>query len=231
VSAPAYEMREDGTLARQRTAPLEPETRTALSNLLFLTGWGGGVRPLYRDAKPNPTGYTPATGMEAERTILRRLAGWHGQQVELGLPEVKRGSYGPSTCSCLWAWVETRDAAARAWRFRPRPTFVLKVGASCKRLLIWALEENVPEVLVVSANKRLAYALHSPQKWAQPEKLRIPIPGGVVTVGRKRPAPVTVTRNGDETYLRAQIVGRLRDPPPDYMQRLRNGEIKDKGKR
>lgn len=228
MSAPAYEMREDGTLARQRTAPLEPETRTALSNLLFLTGWGGGVRPVYRDARPNPTGYTPATGLEAEKLILRRLTGWQGQQVELGLPERREGNGGPGMCSCLWVWVESRDAAARAWRFRPRPTFVLKVGASCKRLLIWALEERIPEVLVVPANKRLAYALHSPQKWAKPEKLRIPIPGGVVTVGRKRPAPVTVTRNGDEMYLRSAVVGRLKDPPPDYMQRLRNGEIKDR---
>ena len=227
-AAPAYEMQEDGSLARQRTAPLGPETRTALARLLFLTGWGSEVRPVYVDGKPNPRLYIPSTGQEAEKAIVRALARYHGQQVELGLPEAKRGNGGPGMCTCLWVWVDTRDAAARAWRFRPRPTFVLKVGASCKRLLIWALEENIPEVLVVVANKRLAYALRSPQKWAKPETLRIPIPGGAVTLGRKRPATVTVTRNGDEMYLRAQVVGGLKDPPPDYMTRLRAGEIRGK---
>ena len=127
----------------------------------------------------------------------------------------------------LWVWVESKDQARRAGkRFKPLPTLVLKMGKSCRRLLIWGLEEEVPYVSVVAANKRIAYALRAPQKYAEPEKLRIPLPATFLRAGRVRPSPVLVTRVGEETFTRAQVTGRLRDPPPDFMTRLRNGEIK-----
>jgi hypothetical protein len=103
---------------------------------------------------------------------------------------------------------------------------VLRMGKSCRRLLLWGLEENVAHASVMAANKRIAYALRAPQKWSEPEKLRIPLPATFLRVGRKRPAPVLVTRMGEEMFTRVAVAGRLSDPPPPYMDRLREGRIR-----
>lgn len=197
--------------------------------LALLTMWGGGVAPVYRDGGEMPAAWVDcARPSEAAEDLLRRIGrGRESAQLELGLPERARRVGGPSSCTCLWAWVESKDQARRAGkRFKPLPTLVLKMGKSCRRLLIWGLDEEVPYVSVVAANKRIAYALRAPQKYAEPEKLRIPLPATFLRVGRKLPSPVLVTRVGEETFTRAQVSGRLRDPPPPFMQRLRNGEIK-----
>jgi hypothetical protein len=122
--------------------------------------------------------------------------------------------------------VESKDSLQRAWRrFRPSPAVVLAIGSSCRRLCIWPLTEILPSILVETANKRIAYALHAPQKYAEPAALRIPLPGTFLRVGRKRPVAVVPTRLELDTWRREQLVGRLKDPPRPYMQRLRAGEV------
>jgi hypothetical protein len=212
--------------APARPAPLElsEEDQEALLHLVAFIGGIGGVTPLYLDGNPNPACHLPARDLTPLEARVRRYA---GRQVEMGLPEVHAGNGGPGECSALWVWVESRDQALRAGRrFKSLPSMVLRMGRSCRRLLLWWLSEPVAHVSIVAANKRIAYALHAPQKYAQPEKLRIPLPATCLTVDRKRPCPVLVTRMTDVTYARERIVGRLSDPPPDYMTRLRRGEIR-----
>lgn len=197
--------------------------------LAFFVGWGGGLMPVYRDGAMTPIAYIDCLHPSgaAVRMMRRATRGRGSCQLEVGLPEPKRRGGGPAACSVLWVWVESREQAVLAHRrFRPLPSLVLKMGKSCRRLLIWGLEESVPYVLVVAANKRIAYALRAPQKYAEPERFRAPLPGTFLRVGRRQPAPVLVTRVSEDMWMRQQIVGHLRDPPPDFMMRLRNGEIR-----
>jgi hypothetical protein len=216
MSAAQFLMSPAGVLepAPAATAPVElsEDDREALFHLVAFLGRIGGVTPLYAKGRPNPMVYLPAGDLGALEARVRRYA---GRQLELGLPEAHARNGGPGECAALWAWVESRDQAIRAaGRFKPLPSMVLRMGRSCRRLLLWWLDEPLAHVSVVAANKRIAYALHAPQKYSEPEKLRIPLPGTCLTVGRKRPCPVLVTRLSEAVYTRAQVAGRLKDPPP-----------------
>lgn len=193
----------------------------AIDYLLWCVSWDGGAMPVYLRGSARPHAYLE--GHDASATLQRRLERWErleSAQVELGLPERKRG-VGASQSTVLWAWLESRDSARRlARRFKPLPSIVLKIGSSCRRLCIWPLTEPVPWVVLESSNKRLAYALHAPQKYAVPEKLRIPVPGTFIREGRKVPAAVIPTRMDLASFRRAQVVDGLRDPPPPWAQRM-----------
>jgi hypothetical protein len=233
VSAPAahYIVGEDGSLApavRPKAAPYELTSveSDAIGALVFMVGWNGGVMPVYRNGRGVPSAFVDCKQAPAWDLAGRALRARDGDQVEVGLPEVSSRGGGPSACTCLWVWVESKDSARRAGRFRPLPSLVLRMGGSCRRLLLWALEEVVPYPILVAHNKRLAYFLRCPQKWAEPEKLRIPLPGTFLRVGRVRPCPVVVTRVSEDTFPRVGVGGRLREPPAPFMDRLRRGEIK-----
>lgn len=203
----------------------------AISFISFLVAWHGGVVPVYIDGAPRARSHIAAESVgELGDLLARRTALWDlrdSSQVEIGLPEAQPRVGGPAQCTVLWCWLESRDSVWRAWkRFQPDPTLVLRMGSSCRRLALWALNEPVPYVSLEPANKRIAYALHAPQKYALPEKLRIPLPGTFLRVGRKRPAPVLVTKMEiDNTYARSQVVATLKDPAPPYMTRLREGKV------
>lgn len=224
--APTFLMGAEGVLEPAPSAPpaeLSEETLDALLHLVAFPGSVGGVTPLYVDGSSHPAAHPPAGSLTSLVACVRRYA---GHQVELGLPEVCARSGGPGVCAVLWAWVESPEQAQRAGRrFKPLPSMVLRMGGSCRRLLLWWLKEPVAYVSVVPANKRIAYALGAPQKWSEPESLRIPLPGSCLTVGRKRPCPVVVTRMIDHTNTLAQVAGRLREPPAPFMQRLREGRV------
>lgn len=193
-----------------------------IAYLCFCIGWDGGWLPAYVAGSQRPHTYLDARRAYAE--LPRRAAQWDrldSAQVEIGLPESRRNNGGAAAASVLWAWLEARDSARWAARFKPLPSLVLRIGRSCRRLCIWPLNESVPWVLVESANKRLAYALHAPQKYAQPERLRIPLPGTFIREGRKVPAPVLTTRLELATFERAQVVDRLREPPRPWAERMR----------
>lgn len=210
--------------------PTDDEAK-ATRLLAFLAGWGGGFLPVYRDGDMRPLAYIDCSRpSEAAVEMLRRAARARDScQLEVGLPESRRGSGGPGACTVLWVVVESGDSARRAARWTRQaglmPSLVLKMGKSCRRLLMWGLEESVAHVSVVAANRRIAYKLSAPQKSGVPEALRIPLPGTFLRVGRKRPAPVLVTRVSEDMWTRQQVVGRLRDPPPGFMQRLREGRV------
>lgn len=200
----------------------------AIAYLSLCIGWAGGLIPVYLNGARSAHGYvTVSANPHAGVELARRAAHYdHAEnaQVEIGLPEGRRGA-GPSRCSVLWAWLESRESAQRAARFKPMPGLVLRMGTSCRRLCIWPLKDVLAWADAESANKKIAYALHAPQKYAQPERLRIPLPGTFLRVGRKQPAPVVITRLELEHYAGGEITGRLKDPPPPYMQRLREGKI------
>jgi hypothetical protein len=215
------------------TPPVDALPRDCTIFLAFLVAYAGGALPVYLDGEPRPRFYVEGSPAQIGVELARRaelLDHVRSLQVEIGLPETKRHNQGAAFSTVLWAWAESKDSAWRATSgaIKP-PTMVLKMGSSARRLLLWGLREPLVYVSIEPANKRLAYAIRAPQKYATLEKLRIPLPGTFLRVGRKRPAPVVVTRMDDDAfYTREQLVGRLKDPPPPYMDRLRAGEVKSR---
>lgn len=209
-------------MSRVRTvdAPLDE----ILGCLVFLLGWNGGRLPVYLDGGSSPATVLSGGVSKLARQLQQRAARWdleESRQVELGVPRLADGSV-----SALWATTDTRESAMRAHRFRPAPSMVLRFGASARRLIIWGLSEPVPGMLAEHGNKKIAYALHAPYRMVDPDKLRVPLPGTFLRVGRVRPAPVLVTLlEPAATYQRSQITARLKDPPRPFMERLRNGEV------
>lgn len=188
----------------------------AIAYLTWAVGWAGGRVPVFIDGAREPRLHVCHNDGARLAELAERWDHKANAQVELGLP----ADHGQSTV--LWAWVESKDSAMRAWRrFRPTPAVVLRIGSSCRRLCIWPLAETVPALLVEGANKRIAYALRCPQKWANPDVLRVPLPGTFIRLGRKRPAAVVATRLELDTFSREQVVGRLKDPPRPWIDRMR----------
>ncbi len=192
--------------------------------LLWMTGWSGAsTLPVFLDGASAPAVRLRGSAVELAQQLAVRSRRWDFErslEVAIGLPEPTR------ECTVLWCWLETQDQVRRAARFRPVPSLVLRMGRSCRRLAFWALDKPWSSLVVEPSNKRLAYALHAPQKWADPTSLRIPVPGTFLRVGRARPSPVLLTRATHDVWPRAKITGRLKDPPPPYMQRLREGTVK-----
>lgn len=195
---------------------------------VFLIGWAGGHLPVYLDGAATPARWFEITswsvlGLE----LLRHCERWdaRGRQIEVGLPCNERRT-GVGTTTVLTVPIETPASARNCHRWLKLPTFVLRFGRSAKRIVLWGMSEPVPAISAEAANKKLAYACHSPYRMVDPDRVRIPVPGSSIRVGRKRPAPVTVTAlNPDATYTRSELVGRLKDPPAPYMQRLREGLV------
>lgn len=149
--------------------------------------------------------------------LVRESDELYSDEIVLRLPEPRRFNGGPVGATILWARIEGTDQLDRARRFRPLPTMVLQEGASSRRLLIWALSRWLDYFQTEQANKRIAYRLRATQKWGVPEKLEIPAPGTCLRAGRSRPVPVVVGRLEPRVYTPRQVVGRLKDPPPQRM--------------
>lgn len=191
----------------------------AIAQIVFAMSYAGGELPIFLDQSAAPSMRLRRPNI-AERLYERaqRLDLQDSAEVAIGLPAT-------ATISILWASLETADSVKRASRFKPLPSIALRFGKGCRRLCIWTLETPMGHASIVAANKRLAYRFSSPQKWANPDALRVPCPGTFLRVGRLRPVPVLVTRLEMESWTLERITGRLRDPPRPYMERLRNGEV------
>lgn len=203
-------------------APAAIDPIEALNALHFGLSYAGGTIPIFIAGRATATrrARTPGELQELAAVLHNRE-----QEASAGLALPDGPSRYPQESTVLWCWVQGTKQVERARRFRPLPSIVLQMGASSRRLLLWLLAEPIPIMLVESANRKLAYALHAPQKWALPDTLRVPLPNTFLRAGRKRPAPVLMTRLATDHHTRSQIVGRLRDPPAPYMQRLREGKI------
>lgn len=143
------------------------------------------------------------------------------EEVRLGLPRQTLGG-SVTVCTALWAVVEGKEQAAQLARFRPAPGLVLREGASSRRTALWPLRDSWRWADVLKANKRIAYRLRSVQKWSDPDVMVIPAPGSCLRVGRSRPAPVVVEALTLEQYGLLDVVGRLKDPPEQDWQKIRD---------
>lgn len=155
-------------------------------------------------------------GRGLERIVRMWDERW-SEEMLLRLPEPDTKGRGPFGATVLWARVEGKDQLARARRFRPLPTIVLREGSSSRRLLMWALDEWGDYFDVEKANKRIAYRLHAKQCDGLPERLRVPAPGTCLRIGRTRPVPVVVARLEPVRFSINAVAGRLKDPPPQRM--------------
>lgn len=199
----------------------------AIAYLCFALGWDGGSFPVYLGGGDAPEAWIAQP--DAGARLLRRAAVWDGRdslQVELGVPQDPRVPT-PGVTTALWCWIETKDSAWRLARnFRPAPSIVLRIGSSARRLALWALKETISWRDAEAGNRRIAYALRAPQKYAALEALRVPLPGTFIRLGRRSPAPVAVTRFDPlPAFSRSQVVTTLKEPPRPYMERLREGKV------
>lgn len=187
----------------------------AAESLVLMLGCNGGRIPVFVD-----NGAHPAFGLSCDDGKLpggrlwaraERLDFDESRQVTVGLPTVK-GDVGWSMV--LWAWVTGSEQLARAARFKPAPTMVLRFGDSSDRLMLWALKKPIPWAMIEPHNDRVAYALGASRARCQGEYLRVPLPGTFLRVRRSRPSPVLVTRlDLTAVYDLAQVTGRLKDAP------------------
>jgi hypothetical protein len=185
----------------------------ALEALAFVTGWAGGWFPVERRREDRTRVFWRAARAPGLSSLVRALDERYSDEIAFGLPQPRRFNGGVSSATVLWAWVEGADQVARAQRFRPRPSIVLRAGQSSRRLLIWPLEHEAGYVAVQEANRKLSYALRARQKEGDPDLLWIPCPGTCLRVGRSRPVPVVCSRLSVASFELAAVVGRLREPP------------------
>jgi hypothetical protein len=197
---------------------LDVEPAEAVRFLVFILGWNGGALPVFVNGREERLLLCKAGTAERLHELARRADLERSAQVEIGLPMRDHG-VGESTV--LWAWSRSRDATRRASRFRPTPALVLRFGRGAQRLMLWGLSELVPYVSIEPHNERIAYALHAPRTHCTPEKLRIPLPGTFLRIGRRRPAPVLVTRMEATDYTRSQVTAALKEAPPRDAWRAR----------
>lgn len=182
----------------------------AVPILAFSLGYTGTPLPLYIDAKPNPFRNVSKPWCRLEG-IAKALDHQRSVEVAVGLSQI--GGY-VTQSTVLWSWVKGSEQVKRAQGFKPRPSIVLKIGASSERLLIWTLRNPVNTAISDAYNARISYALRAPRTRSKAEALRIPVPGTFLRLGRARPAAVLVTRCllGGLDYQR--VAGDLKDPPP-----------------
>ena len=175
--------------------------------------------------------------MDAERHLLAWALGW-GQDIRLSVDgRVRREK--PDTIphlvqmledggsheimleppqyqdvTVLWASVRGTDQVKRARRFPHPPAIVLKLGSGSERLMMWLLDEPFPFVRAQAANEQLCYRFRAPRTRCEPDQLQVPVPGTFLRHGRKRPAPVSVTRCEFETIGAGRLLAGLLVPPP-----------------
>lgn len=191
----------------------------ALEAFDWMAGWAGGWMPVERrrDAGHARMWWHHCGQADSGRVLAETVRGlderW-SPEIRLGLPQSRRWNGGVGAVTVLWAVVEGSDQVARAQRFRPRPSMVVRAGVGSRRWLLWALDRPAGYFDVQAANRRLAYALHATQKHGDPDGLSLPAPGSCLRVGRARPVPVVVSRLSVETFALRAVVGRLKEPPP-----------------
>ena len=113
----------------------------ALHALEFWTGWHRDTIPLWVDGHRGEVRRLPRN-LPASRELATSLDGC-------------------AAASVLWCWVVGKRQLEAARRFRPSPSYVLAVGKTTERFLLWPLEEPVLDLTVEAANKRISYALRA----------------------------------------------------------------------
>lgn len=204
-------------------SPHSATFQDAINCLLCITGWADGCDwiDLERSNLPSVSRTVGHSWLQVKGPVNRRRAVHlvraldenYSPEIVMTLPRKQRG-WGTVTASTVcWARIEGSKQVERARKFRPHPTVVLQEGTSSRRLLLWGLSRPLSWDQTVQANKRIAYRLGSLQKAADPDELRIPLPGTCLR-SKKKPIPIVVGRlDLDGVYTPREVVGQLKDPP------------------
>lgn len=112
---------------------------------------------------------------------------------------------------CLWADLDTPDAAARLDGFAPAPSILVLSGSHANRHAYWQLSEPLAPAHAEIANRRLAQ--HLGADMASTDAARILRPAGTLNHKNDPPRPVQCVRLELDQYTAAEVVGDLADPP------------------
>lgn len=184
----------------------------ALRTLDLITGHAGGWAPLTFARGDDRKLFWRRPLDDGLPWLVQRCDELWSDEITMGLPHRERFGW-IHGATVLWARIEGKEQLRRARMFRPLPTCVLQEGSSSRRLLLWALDDEISYMDAEMFNRRIAYRVGAVQKWAAPEMLQIPCPGTCLRVGRARPIPIVVGRLTVASYKPAQVAGRLKDPP------------------
>jgi hypothetical protein len=151
--------------------------------------------------------------------VLGELTWVHEPAVN-AVPLVKPGEYLARVPSRLiWARTRSGRAAELLRRFRPRPSLVLRDGATVRYTAFWALEEPLRFDHVERANKRLAKHLNAGGYDDAAIGFTFFLPGTMVRLGRRSTLPIQLAYCELRTCTAREVVGKLKDPPTDEEKR------------
>lgn len=117
----------------------------------------------------------------------------------------------------LWADLDGEASPSALETFDPAPSLVIRSGSGENRHAYWQLREPIETQHAKRALRRLAHALEADMAAAEPA--RILRPAGTLNHKSNPPAPVECVHLEPVSYLPADIVGHLPDPPNDRLRR------------
>lgn len=170
------------------------------------------LRCLHPDGRPGPRRFLP---IRDHGKAVEVIAGWREQYaVLIGVAPRTRQAGTADAVARLWAlWVDCDGAESFALltRFRPLPSIVVRSGTQDHVHGYWPLRAPLPPSWARSANLRLAHALGSDAKVADPARVMRAI--GTRNHKHEPAASVLCVRAELDIFTAGAVVGHLPDPP------------------
>ena len=111
--------------------------------------------------------------------------------------------------SVLWARAETGPEAEALLTWSPKPTFIFREGDTVRHTAIWALTGQLDKRWTLCLNKRLAHAIGTAKKHADPENFYFTPPGSLDEKGKS----VQIIHFEPTDYSAKALAGHLPDAP------------------
>ena len=169
------------------------------------------VRCLRPDGRPGPRRFLPIREHQQAAEVIAGLR--VGYEVLIGVaPRTQQAGTADAVARawCVWVDCDGAESVARLRRFLPRPSIVLRSGTGKNLHGYWPLRAPLPPSWARAANRRLAHALGSDAKVADPARVM----RAIGTVNQKHhPVPVVCVRAELDIYTVGEVVGHLPDPP------------------
>lgn len=190
--------------------------------VLWLAIAGDGILQLRVPTEPEPVHwaavYIPGDARDRFLAWCRLLRGGEGMTSLALRDEEHTRPSAVETSNCLWVAGEGGRFSGLLRAFKPRPTLVVREGATTRYAALWALQEPLGATWVERANRRLAAALGGRPASARLD-FTMRIPGSLIKYGRRSPVRVGATVF-PELYAPKDVVGHLPEgPDPEAWQK------------
>lgn len=117
-----------------------------------------------------------------------------------------------ANCAVLWVRSESTVETEALLSWSPKPTLILREGDTVKHTALWALAGELDPLLTMRLNKRLAHAIGTAKKFANPEHFVLTPPGARTDTGKVSQV-VHMAEPEDAFYSAKHLAGQLQDAP------------------